>query len=112
MFSASVWSVKFSLVSVRSTDSDFSVWNSDFSVWLWMMSSVSMWSLKVSSVSVRSVGNDFSVWSVNGDFNVWSVDDVSNVLSVDRDLSQSVGVAGVFSVYVECGLCFQRLCGV
>ena len=34
------------------------------------------------------------------------------MLSVDQDLSQSVAVAGVFSVYVECGLCFQRLCGV
>ena len=40
-----------------------SVWSmdSDFSVWLWMVSSVSMWSLKVSSVSVRSVGSDISV---------------------------------------------------
>ena len=36
MFSASVWSVKLSSVSVWSTDSDFSVW-------MWMMSSVSMW---------------------------------------------------------------------
>ena len=62
--------------------------------------------------SVWNVNGDFSVWSVNGDFSVWSVDDVSSGLSVDRDLSQSVGVAGVFSVYVECGLCFQRLCGV
>ena len=74
MFSASVWSVKLFSASVWSTDSDFSVW-------LRMVSSVFILSVKLSSVSV---------WSMDSDFSVRSVD-------------------GVFSVCEECGWCLQRV---